>query len=83
MTIETRETEQLAHVTLGKGKETVEKTVPAGSTVVAALKTELGVDASSTLYLRHGNDRRVLADDETIDVKSGMHFEAVEPGGVS
>ena len=74
---------QTAHVTLGKGKDTVEKTIPAGPTPVATLKTELGVTATDVLYLRHGNDKRVLGDDETINVQNGMHFEAVEGGGVS
>jgi len=72
-----------AHVTLGKGKDTVEKTIPAGPTPVLTLKNELGVGDASVLYLRHGNDKRVLGDDETVDVENGMHFEAVEGGGVS
>ncbi len=72
-----------AHVTLGKGKETVEKTIPAGPTLVPTLKGELDVDAASVLYLRHGNDNRVLGDEENVDVANGMHFEAVEGGGVS
>lgn len=73
----------MAHVTLGKGKDTVAKTIPAGPTPVPTLKNELGVDAASVLYLRHGNDKRVLGDEETVDVENGMHFEAVEGGGVS
>jgi hypothetical protein len=72
-----------AHVTLGKGKDTVQKTIPAGPTPVPTLKSELGVDATDVLYLRHGNDKRVLGDDDTLDVQDGMHFEAVEGGGVS
>jgi hypothetical protein len=72
-----------AHVTLGKGKDTVEKTVSAGPTSIPELKNELGVAATDVLYLRHGNDKRVLGDGETLDVKNGMHFEAVEGGGVS
>ncbi len=74
---------QTAHVTLGKGKDTVEKTIPAGPTAVPVLKTELGVNSTDVVYLRHGNDKRILGDGETVDVESGMHFEAVEGGGVS
>ena len=72
-----------ARVTLGKGRDTSEKTIPAGVTSILALKNELGVAATDVLYLRHGNDKRVLGDSETLDVKNGMHFEAVEGGGVS
>ena len=72
-----------AHVTLGKGKDTVVKTIAAGPTPVPTLKTELGVPATDVLYLRHGSDKRVLGDGETLDVQNGMHFEAVEGGGVS
>lgn len=72
-----------AQVTLGKGKETVHKTIPAGPTVVSTIKSELGVAATDALYLRHGDEKRVLGDDETVDVENGMHFEAVEGGGVS
>lgn len=75
--------ETTAHVTLGKGKDTAAKTITAGPTPVATVKIELGVPETDVLYLRHGNDRRVLGDEETIDVKDGMHFEAVEGGGVS
>lgn len=81
--MEVKPATSLAHVTLGKGRDTVEKTIPAGPTLVPTLKAELGVDAGSVLYLRHGDDKRVLGDEETVDVKSGMHFEAVEGGGVS
>jgi len=81
--MESKTATDTAHVTLGKGKDTVEKTIPAGPTTVPALRTELGVDAASVLYLRHGNEKRVLGEDETVDVANGMHFEAVEGGGVS
>ncbi len=81
--METRTPTDLAHVTLGTGKDTVQRTIPGGDTPVPTLKNELGVDATSVLYLRHGNDKRVLGDDESLDVESGMHFEAVEGGGVS
>jgi hypothetical protein len=72
-----------AHVTLGRGKDTVPKTIPAGPTSVPTLKQELGVAATDVLYLRHGREKRVLGDGETVDVENGMHFEAVEGGGVS
>lgn len=68
-----------AHIKLG----TEERTVPAGLTVVGDLKTELGVESDAVLYLVSGHQRRVLADQETIDVHSGMHFEAIRGGGVS
>jgi len=71
--------QQLAHVKLG----TEERTVPAGPTPISILKQELGVDATFVLYLIHGHERRVLGDTETIDVESGLHFEAVPGGGVS
>lgn len=68
-----------AHVKLG----TEDKTVPAGETIVSVLKSELGVPETDVLWLVHGNERRPLGDDETIDVKSGLHFEAIGGGGVS
>jgi hypothetical protein len=68
-----------AHVKLGNE----EKTVPVGETIVSVLKTELGVAADAVLWLVHGNERRPLGDEETIDVKSGLHFEAIGGGGVS
>ncbi len=81
--MESKTATDLAHVTLGEGETKVEKTVPAGSTLVSVLKTELGVDAASVLWLIKGKERTVLADDTTIDVRSGMHFEAISGGGVS
>jgi hypothetical protein len=68
-----------AHVTLG----TDEKVVPAGPTVVSVLKEELGVPATDVLWLVSGHSRRPLGDGETLDVKSGQHFEAIGGGGVS
>ncbi|MEK6274663.1 MAG: hypothetical protein AABM30_04925 [Actinomycetota bacterium] len=75
----TEKRQKIAHVKLG----TEEKEVPAGPTLVRVLKQELGVDPADVLYLVHGLERRVLADDETIDVKSGQHYEAIGGGGVS
>jgi hypothetical protein len=73
-----------AHVTLGiDDQPPVKKVVPAGDTKVRALKEELGVDAKAVLYLVHGSHRRVLDDSETLDVKSGMHFEAIGGGKAS
>lgn len=77
--MKTDEKEKLAHVKLGDDA----KTVPAGSMTVAQLKQELGVDPADVLYLKKGSERILLADHETIDVKSGMHFEAIGGGGVS
>ena len=71
--------QQLAHVKLG----TEERTIPAGPTLVTTLKRELGVDPTFVLYLVQGRQRRVMGDTETIDVESGLHFEAVPGGGVS
>ena len=69
----------VAHIKLG----TEERTVPAGSTVVSALKAELGVDPAQTLFLKDHGKREPLANEQVIDVKSGMHFEAIGGGGVS
>lgn len=77
--MKTDEKEKLAHVKLGDEN----KTVPAGTTTVPQLKVELGIDPAEVLYLKKGNERVLLADHESIDVKSGMHFEAVTGGGVS
>ena len=76
--------DKLAHVTLGvNDAEPQEKTVPAGATLVSQLKTELGVDLALVLYLVHGQKRKLLDNSETIEVESGMHFEAIGGGGVS
>ena len=68
-----------AHVKLG----TEEKTAPAGETIVSVLKTELGIAEDAVLWFVHGNKRRPLGNEETIDVESGAHFEAIGGGGVS
>jgi hypothetical protein len=68
-----------AHVKLG----TEEKVVPAGETVVSVLKTELGVAETDVLWLVKGQERRPLGDQESLDVRSGLHFEAIGGGGVS
>lgn len=77
--MKTDEKEKLAHVKLGDDP----KTVPAGTMTVQQLKVELGVDAADVLYLKKGHERTLLSDHESIDVKSGMHFEAIGGGGVS
>jgi hypothetical protein len=69
----------VAHITLDKE----ERTVPAGETVVSVLKIELGVDAAKTLFLKEHGKREPLANEQVIDVESGMHFEAIGGGGVS
>jgi hypothetical protein len=68
-----------AHVKLGDD----ERIIPAGDTVVSFLKAELGVDPAVTLFLMVGGKRTPLANDQVIDVRSGMHFEAIGGGGVS
>lgn len=78
-TVTKHHTKTEAHVKL----DNVEHVVPAGLTVVSVLKTELGVDPASSLFLKEHGKRRLLADDEVIDVESGMHFEAIPGGGVS
>ena len=70
---------RIAHVTLGDH----ELEVPEGPTEVRQLKSELGVPEADVLYLKHGHDKRILGDDEVLDVKDGMHFEAIPGGGVS
>jgi hypothetical protein len=77
--METAQKQGLAHVKLG----TEERVVPAGPTVVLELKREFGVDETDVLYLLHGQERRVLGNEEALDVKSGQHFEAIGGGGVS
>jgi hypothetical protein len=72
-------TARQAHVKLG----TEPKAVPAGETMVSVLKTELDVPETDVLWLIEGQVRRPLGDQETIDVRSGMHFEAIGGGGVS
>jgi len=84
VTIETRDKPKLAHVTLGIDDQPPQpKTVPAGNTLVSQLKTQLGVDLAAVLYLLHGQKRTPLDNSQTIDVESGMHFEAIHGGGVS
>jgi hypothetical protein len=75
----TTEKQKEAHVKLG----TEAKVVNAGETTVSVLKQELRVDPADVLWLVKGNERRPLADHETINVESGMHFEAIGGGGVS
>jgi hypothetical protein len=68
-----------AHIKLG----TEEKRVPAGPTLVSVLKEELGVPQADVLWMIKGQTRRPLGDQETIDVESGQHYEAIGGGGVS
>jgi hypothetical protein len=68
-----------AHVTLdGEPLE-----IQAGESTVLHLKELLGVEPAAVLYLLHGHERQLLGDHETIEVKSGLKFEAVRGGGVS
>ncbi len=66
------------------GEETkeVKKEVPAGDTQVSQLKVELGVPADATLWLVKPEPKQLINSD-SLDVKSGMHFEAIEGGGIS
>jgi hypothetical protein len=57
--------------------------VPAGPTLVSVLKQELGVDPAQTLFIKDHGKREPLADERTLDVKSGMQFEALGGGSVS
>jgi hypothetical protein len=66
----------------GEETEEVKKDVAAGPTLVSQLKVELGVTADAVLWLVSGQ-RKQFDDSETIDVKDGMHFEAIEGGGIS
>jgi hypothetical protein len=91
--LETQETQEqtdghhkpdVAHVTLSvDGAAPQPKEVPAGETVVSQLKAELGVDGTAVLWLLHEGKRRPLNNSESLDVESGMHFEAITGGGVS
>jgi hypothetical protein len=77
-----------AHVVLvvdegGDESKPVEKEVPAGPTQVSVLKAELGVPEAAILWLIEGQKRTQFDNSETIDVRDGMHFEAVEGGGIS
>jgi hypothetical protein len=82
--METQKQVKEAHVTLGIDDQPPQaKVVAAGQTVVSMLKSELGVDSTTVLYLVHGQRRTVLDNSQTIDVESGMHFEAIGGGGVS
>jgi hypothetical protein len=82
-------TRQQVTVTLGITDEqgntqTVERVIDGGPTRVTVLKTELGVPEESSLWVIGKDGRkRVLADHETYDVRTGDHFEALVKGGVS
>jgi hypothetical protein len=71
--------DSVAHVKLG----TEPRDVPAGPRQVSVLKAELGVDPADTLFEKVKGRRVPLADDQVVDVESGMHFEAIRGGGVS
>jgi len=66
----------------GEVTKEVKKEVPAGDTQVSQLKVELGVPAAATLWLVQP-ERKQLVNTDSIDVKSGMHFESIEGGGIS
>jgi hypothetical protein len=72
-------TQAIAHVKLG----TEPKEIPAGPTIVSALKVLLGVPETFSLFIKDHGQSVLLGDDETVDVKSGLHFTANPGGGVS
>ena len=57
--------------------------LPAGPMKVSDLKVEFGVPASETLFEKVGGKRVPLANEQTIQLTNGMHFEAIGGGGVS
>lgn len=67
----------------GEESKPVEKEVSAGPTQVSVLKAELGVPEPAILWLIEGQKRTQFDNSETIDVRDGMHFEAIEGGGIS
>jgi hypothetical protein len=67
----------------GVESKPVEKEVSAGPTLISTLKAELGVPEAAILWLIEGQKRTPFDNSETIDVRSGMHFEAIEGGGIS
>jgi hypothetical protein len=77
-----------AHVVLvvdegGEESKPVDKEAPTGPTQVSVLKAELGVPEAAILWLIEGQKRTPLDNSETIDIQSGLHFEAIEGGGIS
>lgn len=72
-------TQTIAHVKLG----TEPKEIPAGPTIMSALKALLGVPDTFSLFIKDHGQSVLLGDDETVDVKSGLHFTANPGGGVS
>lgn len=57
--------------------------LPAGPIAVVDLKVALGIPASETLFEKVGGKRVPLANEQTIELSNGMHFEAIGGGGVS
>src|SRR5260370_4846463 len=66
----------------GEVTKEVKKEVPAGDTQVSQLKVELGVPADATLWLVKP-ERKQLVHTDSIHLKSGMHFEAIEVGRIT
>ena len=72
--------------TAGQESKSVKFEVRSGVTVVSNLKEELGVPAAATLWLEKGSDGEPggpLQNTDSLEVKPGMHFEAIEGGGIS
>ena len=57
--------------------------LPASPIQVSDLKALLGVPEAETLFEKDGGKRIPLADGQTVNIKPGMHFEALGGGGVS
>jgi hypothetical protein len=57
--------------------------LPAGPIEVSDLKTEFGVPEAETLFQKVAGKRAPLANEQTIELENGMHFEAIGGGGVS
>jgi|SRR5712691_9591399 len=88
VSMETDKKTDTAHVILvvdedGDESKPVEKEVSAGPTLISTLKTELGVPEVAILWLIEGQTRTQFDNSETLEVRSGMHFEAIEGGGIS
>jgi hypothetical protein len=64
--------------------ELVERSIESGLTKVSAVKQELGVPETASLWvIEKSGKRKQLADHETHDVRAGESYEALVRGGVS
>jgi hypothetical protein len=74
---------QLVNVFLNTDAGQTKFELPAGPIKVSDLKAEFGVPEAETLFEKVGGKRAPLANEQTIELKNGMHFEAIGGGGVS